>query len=62
MRARLYWLKPMVSVARASVSSQANPAEPGVLLNIPDRARCTDSSVHMPSAEPCSAARLSGRS
>src|SRR5215471_5404932 len=57
----LHWLNPIVSVARASVSSQANPAggPPGAAAagNTGSSARRTASSVHMPSAEPCSAAR-----
>ena len=52
------WLKPsragnpMVSVASASVSSHMKPAAD----DSPASARPTESSVHMPSAEPCSAA------
>ena len=45
-------VNPMVSVASASVSSQANPAAPGRrgdAADIGSSARRTDSSVHMPS-------------
>src|SRR5262249_817364 len=50
-------VNPIVSLASASVSSQANPAAPGggAAADIGPSARRTDSSVHMPSAEPCSA-------
>src|SRR5258708_4150006 len=50
--------KPMVSAARAIVSSQAKPGAAGsAAADIGASARWTDSSVHMPSAEPWSAAR-----
>ena len=59
----------MVSAARASVSSQAKPAEggppggpsAGSAPNTGASARCTESSVHMPSAEPWSAASTVAR-
>src|SRR6516165_2866034 len=59
--------KPMVSVARARVSSQAKPAcggapsAPSGPGNSGPSARCTESSVHMPSAEPYSAASTVAR-
>jgi len=49
-------LNPIVSLAGASVSSQAHPDAPGAAGDAADigpSARRTDSSVHVPSAEPC---------
>jgi len=48
--------KPIVSVASARVSSHAKPAAGAASPKAGLRAACTDSSVHMPSGEPCSAA------
>jgi len=46
----------MVSVASSSVSSHRNPTEGAPSPNAGPSAEPTASSVHMPSAEPCSAA------
>src|SRR5262249_28415118 len=56
--ALLLWLYPMFSGASARASSQAKPARApaAVFLKRGSKARCTDSGVHIPSADPCSEA------
>jgi hypothetical protein len=53
--------KPMVSLARARVSSHAKPAAGVASPKAGLSAARTDSSVHMPSGEPCPPARNTAR-